>query len=698
MFRLPILIIWTLIVIYVLYRSADSGEAPSTTATTTSDGETFRTSFDLEDILQAKLSLSSDNHVPGISADIVSSTEDSIDAFEDDYGRESVASSTQRYQEKDEAIASLRRPIEDYVRQSSVFILMVQNDVPNYKKRIKIMSNNAHFISDDKQHLPAHIELLIDILRSHRISFTLDTSSARDGLPATLLNCRPNQYSVIVIDDLVSYTKMNRWQRDQLDRLCRTHQMGVIAYLTARSYELSQRINLSQLVQQSTSKQHLSRRDVAEQTGTGKSPEPVQLSDLFPLAFKPLPFDAADCLADDPTNQTAKNDCLVDFEVNGQLELLRILKRGENIVLNGPVDVDVSQNRDPVDNNRLLRQRQQRVAMSSNHITYEPIAWAKQVRHGETANKRQANRRNRRRATIPLASTTGDQVEPLPSPDERQSGGVQVSPMSMSVPITTASTTNAHGRSGSDKGLTGNGFASTGTRGRSATIDVEEHSFQASSGVSRQTGDNGNNIAAQADASGSAKSVVLSMLDRGLYDGIKRVIFGSANEHWLERILLLDAIEHLSKGRILTPLDRYVQIDVDDVFVGERGKRMTVDDVDAMIETQRQFAKLIAAGDDERQRSNKSKGFRFNLGFSGHFFRRGNGQEVLGDERLVERAGEFNWFCHFWAHTKAHLFNSTEELARSALMKNARFAREHNIPLDTARANYAVAPHHSGGE
>lgn len=203
-----------------------------------------------------------------------------------------------------------------------------------------------------------------------------------------------------------------------------------------------------------------------------------------------------------------------------------------------------------------------------------------------------------------------------------------------------------------------------------------------------------------ASSSNNMEHLVLSMLDRGLYDGIKRVLFGGANHHWLNRILLLDAIEHLSSGRILVPLDRYVQIDIDDIFVGEQGKRMSTSDVDALVDTQRKFASRIEGG------------FKFNLGYSGKYFKHGNEVENLGDARLVERASEFTWFCHTWAHTKAHLFNDSESIA-TELRKNLAFASEHGLPIigypawntSVARTassppppTYAIAPHHSGGK
>ena len=67
--------------------------------------------------------------------------------------------------------------------------------------------------------------------------------------------------------------------------------------------------------------------------------------------------------------------------------------------------------------------------------------------------------------------------------------------------------------------------------------------------------------------------------DKGLYDGIQRVIFGAGLGFWLHRLLLLDALSFLSHGKLSIPLERYLLIDIDDIFVGPKGVRMTSDDV-----------------------------------------------------------------------------------------------------------------------
>lgn len=73
------------------------------------------------------------------------------------------------------------------------------------------------------------------------------------------------------------------------------------------------------------------------------------------------------------------------------------------------------------------------------------------------------------------------------------------------------------------------------------------------------------------------------MQDKGAIDGIQRVVFGGGLEFWLHRLLFLDAISYLSMGRLSVSLDRYMLVDIDDIFVARKGIRMTADDVTVSI-------------------------------------------------------------------------------------------------------------------
>lgn len=75
---------------------------------------------------------------------------------------------------------------------------------------------------------------------------------------------------------------------------------------------------------------------------------------------------------------------------------------------------------------------------------------------------------------------------------------------------------------------------------------------------------------------------VTAVLDRGHYDGVRRVLFGGGFQLWLHRLLFLDALSFLSHGKLSTPLERYLLVDIDDIFVGKNGTRMTPADVQVL--------------------------------------------------------------------------------------------------------------------
>uniref|UniRef100_A0A4W4GVM3 Bifunctional heparan sulfate N-deacetylase/N-sulfotransferase 1 n=1 Tax=Electrophorus electricus TaxID=8005 RepID=A0A4W4GVM3_ELEEL len=167
--------------------------------------------------------------------------------------------------------------------------------------------------------------------------------------------------------------------------------------------------------------------------------------------------------------------------------------------------------------------------------------------------------------------------------------------------------------------------------------------------------------------------------DLGLHDGIQRVLFGNNLNFWLHKLVLVDAVSFLTGKRLALALDRYILVDIDDIFVGKEGTRMKVSDVKALLETQNELRAHVP-------------NFTFNLGFSGKFFHAGTDEEDLGDDLLLSYSKEFWWFPHMWSHMQPHLFHNQSVLAEQMLL-NHRFAEEHGIPTNMG---YAVAPHHSG--
>lgn len=167
--------------------------------------------------------------------------------------------------------------------------------------------------------------------------------------------------------------------------------------------------------------------------------------------------------------------------------------------------------------------------------------------------------------------------------------------------------------------------------------------------------------------------------DHGKIDGIQRVLFGSGLKFWLHRLLFLDCLSYLSHGQLSLSLSRMVLVDIDDIFVGERGTRLRPDDVQALIATQRRISDMVP-------------GFKFNLGFSGKYFHHGNREENLGDDMLLRSVEHFNWFSHMWNHQQPHLYDNLTTLM-SEMYLNKEFAKEKGIPTDSG---YSVSPHHSG--
>lgn len=167
--------------------------------------------------------------------------------------------------------------------------------------------------------------------------------------------------------------------------------------------------------------------------------------------------------------------------------------------------------------------------------------------------------------------------------------------------------------------------------------------------------------------------------DRGEFDGVQRVLYGSGLKFWIHKLLFLDSLSYLSHGQLSVSLERQILIDVDDIFVGEKGTRLKSDDVLALLETQERVQKLVP-------------GFKFNLGFSGKYFHHGTSEENLGDDLLLEHVKNFTWFSHMWNHQQPHLYHN-QTLLEADMYLNKKFAKEYGIPTD---CGYSVAPHHSG--
>lgn len=69
------------------------------------------------------------------------------------------------------------------------------------------------------------------------------------------------------------------------------------------------------------------------------------------------------------------------------------------------------------------------------------------------------------------------------------------------------------------------------------------------------------------------------LTDTGHLDGVRRVYFGSGLSFWLHKLLFIDALAFVSRGQFAQSLERRFVVDIDDIFVGKTGIRMTKEDV-----------------------------------------------------------------------------------------------------------------------
>ena len=83
----------------------------------------------------------------------------------------------------------------------------------------------------------------------------------------------------------------------------------------------------------------------------------------------------------------------------------------------------------------------------------------------------------------------------------------------------------------------------------------------------------------------------------------------SLSDVWLLKLLLVDSIRYLSNGKIETGLKRYIQIDIDDIFLFSK---MIPEDVYEMIRFQNEFTKSYFFHNNYK--------FKFTIGYSGHYF------------------------------------------------------------------------------
>lgn len=78
----------------------------------------------------------------------------------------------------------------------------------------------------------------------------------------------------------------------------------------------------------------------------------------------------------------------------------------------------------------------------------------------------------------------------------------------------------------------------------------------------------------------SLDELPLVLYDRGEIDGVRKFFFGvSFWESWLYQLVFVDSLQILSNGILGNNSQRYVQVDVDDIFVGKTGRRLVKEDI-----------------------------------------------------------------------------------------------------------------------
>ncbi|CAF1052922.1 unnamed protein product [Adineta ricciae] len=159
-------------------------------------------------------------------------------------------------------------------------------------------------------------------------------------------------------------------------------------------------------------------------------------------------------------------------------------------------------------------------------------------------------------------------------------------------------------------------------------------------------------------------------------------------DYWFIWPVMMDIVRYLTSNEYdYHGLKRYVQVDIDDIFLGDKSNGYLIsDDIQALIRSQLFIQNYI-------------ENFRYRLGFSGYYYSNSTNEHANEANRLLmtgktvlDEKDRFTWFHHTWKHEK--LTNVTNKiLLISSTETNMAFAQKHQLPLDE---NYAVAPHHSG--
>ena len=82
----------------------------------------------------------------------------------------------------------------------------------------------------------------------------------------------------------------------------------------------------------------------------------------------------------------------------------------------------------------------------------------------------------------------------------------------------------------------------------------------------------------------TSTTVAMAIQDTGLHDGVVKLFLSSPLTFWLTKLLLLDAIQSLSPLPLLRfGRERWVMVDIDDIFVAPAGTKMVPEDVQVRV-------------------------------------------------------------------------------------------------------------------
>ena len=111
-------------------------------------------------------------------------------------------------------------------------------------------------------------------------------------------------------------------------------------------------------------------------------------------------------------------------------------------------------------------------------------------------------------------------------------------------------------------------------------------------------------------------------------DSVKKVYFGISPSYWLSNLIFLDTLRYYGYATRMSSysLERYIQVDIDDVFLAKTELKMLERDVNRIVESQNLLQEVIP-------------GFKYNLGYCGAFFQTGTEQTKRADQMLVDLEG-----------------------------------------------------------